>query len=53
MPLGGETLGCPFDGKCREDCDQCNEDIRADKLAKLIDEAREREKYRHETTEEP
>lgn len=42
-------MGCPFDGKCRDDCNKCTEEKRADKLAKLIDEARDRSKYPHET----
>jgi hypothetical protein len=32
-------MGCPFDGKCRDDCETCTDERIKDKYAALIDEA--------------
>lgn len=37
-------MGCQFDGKCRDNCSKCTDEKIGDKLAKLIDEVRDRVK---------
>ena len=45
-------MGCPFRDHCREDCDLCTNEKRADKLADLIDQAKDREEERIQSRNE-
>jgi hypothetical protein len=35
-------MGCPFDGKCRDDCETCTSERIQEKFAALIDQAMNR-----------
>jgi hypothetical protein len=39
-------MGCPYRDHCRDDCEECTEEKRQDKLAELIDQAMLREEVR-------